>query len=72
MNSSERVLRAIHFQKPDRPPMSHTILPSAQYHYGDALKAITDAVPEDFGWRLLPVSPGSKRPLGRSHSDQRP
>ena len=53
MQSRERVERAIRFGKPDRPPISHAILPSAQYHYGEALKAITDAVPEDFGWSLL-------------------
>lgn len=62
MSSRERVVRAIHFEKPDRPPISHAILPSAQYHYGDALKAITDAVPEDFGWRLLPDLPRGKLP----------
>ncbi len=49
MTSRERVLRAIHFNKPDRPPISHAVLPSAQYHYGDALKAIIDAFHEDFG-----------------------
>jgi len=62
MNSRERVSRAIHFQKPDRPPISHAILPSAQYYYGEALKAITDAVPEDFGWSLLPDLPKDKLP----------
>jgi uroporphyrinogen decarboxylase len=62
MNSRERVLRAIGFGKPDRPPISHAILPSAQYHYGDALKAITDAVAEDFGWSLLPDLPPEKLP----------
>lgn len=62
MNSRERVTRAIHFQGPDRPPISHAILPSAQYHYGEALKKITDAVPEDFGWRLLPDLPPEKLP----------
>jgi hypothetical protein len=62
MESRERVVRAIHFSKPDRPPISHAILPSAQYHYGEALKAITDAVPEDFGWQLLPDLPRDKLP----------
>ncbi len=62
MNSRERVLRAIQFQKPDRPPISHAILPSAQYHYGDALKQITDAVPEDFAWGMLPDLPVEKLP----------
>jgi hypothetical protein len=62
MESRERVVRAIHFDTPDRPPISHAILPSAQYHYGEALKAITDAVPEDFGWGLLPDLPRDKLP----------
>lgn len=62
MNSRERVLRAIQFGRPDRPPISHAILPSAQYHYGEALKAITDSVPEDFGWSLLPDLPPEKLP----------
>lgn len=62
MEPRERVLRAITFDRPDRPPISHAILPSAQYHYGDALKKITDAVPEDFGWSLLPDLPPEKLP----------
>ncbi len=60
--SRERVVRAIRFQHPDRLPISHAILPSAQYHYGQALKDITDAVEEDFGWRLLPDLPREKLP----------
>ena len=62
MNSRERVNRAIHFQGPDRPPISHAILPSAQYHYKEKLAAITDAVHEDFGWSLLPDLPPEKLP----------
>jgi uroporphyrinogen decarboxylase len=62
MTCRERVVRAIQFGRPDRPPISHAILPSAQYHYGAALKAITDAVPEDFGWHLLPDLPRDKLP----------
>jgi uroporphyrinogen decarboxylase len=62
MNSRQRVIRAIHFGTPDRPPISHAILPSAQYHYGAALKEITDSVPEDFGWHLLPDLPVDKLP----------
>jgi hypothetical protein len=62
MSSRERVVRALQFQKPDRPPISHAILPSAQYHYGDALSEIVDAVPEDFGWRFLPDLPRDKLP----------
>ncbi len=57
MTSRERVRRAIDFAGPDRPPISHAILPSAQYHYGQKLKEITDSVHEDFGWHLLPDLP---------------
>jgi len=73
MKSRERVTKAIHFGRPDRPPISHAILPSAQYHYGKALKEITDSVPEDFGWGLLPDLPKEKLPplykLGTNRDD---
>lgn len=62
MDSRERVVRAIRFGKPDRPPISHAILPSAQYHHGDALTEILDTVHEDFGWHLLPDLPRDKLP----------
>jgi len=62
MSSRERVVRAIRFGKPDRPPISHAILPSAQYHYGDALREIADSFHEDFGWHLLPDLPREKLP----------
>ena len=62
MHSRERVVSAIHFEKPDRLPISHAILPSAQYQYGDTLKEITDSVPEDFGWLLLPDLPRDELP----------
>jgi len=62
MKSRERVQRAIHFGKPDRPPISHAILPSAQFKYGPALQEILDSVHEDFGWHLLPDLPREKLP----------
>jgi len=62
MNSRQRVTRAIHFGKPDRPPISHAILPSAQYHYGKALTEILETVHEDFGWHMLPDLPPEKLP----------
>jgi len=62
MKSRERVQRAIHFGKPDRPPISHAILPSAQFKYGAALQEILDSVHEDFGWHLLPDLPRDKLP----------
>jgi uroporphyrinogen decarboxylase len=54
MKSRERVVRAIEFSGPDRPPISHGILPAAQYRYGAALDEILAKVHEDFGWGFLP------------------
>ena len=48
--TSKRVLRAIEFKGPDRAPISHGILPAAQYHFGPALEEVLAAVHEDFGW----------------------
>lgn len=62
MKSRERVQRAIHFRKPDRPPISHAILPSAQFKHSTDLKEILDSVHEDFGWHLLPDLPRDKLP----------
>jgi uroporphyrinogen decarboxylase len=62
MTSQERVRKAIHFDYPDRPPISHAILPSALLHHGDALRAILKDVHEDFGWDLLPDLPVGKFP----------
>lgn len=54
MKSRERVQRAINFDYPDRPPISHAILPSAMLHYGESLTAVLRDVHEDFGWDFLP------------------
>ena len=62
MESRERVIRAIGFEKPDKPPVSHAILPSAQYRYGDALTEIINSFHEDFGWHMLPDLPREKLP----------
>ena len=62
MESRERVVRAIKFRKPDRPPISHAILPSAQYKYGEKLSEIINSFHEDFGWHLLPDLPPDKLP----------
>lgn len=62
MESRERVVRAIKFLKPDRPPISHAILPSAQYKYGSGLSKIINSFHEDFGWHLLPDLPREKLP----------
>jgi uroporphyrinogen decarboxylase len=62
MNSRERVIRSIHFGKPDRLPISHAILPSAQYHYGEALSKVVNSFHEDFGWHLLSDLPREELP----------
>ncbi len=62
MTSSERVRKAIKFDYPDRPPVSHAILPSAMLHYGDTLRGILKDVHEDFGWDYLPDLPREKLP----------
>jgi uroporphyrinogen decarboxylase len=54
MKSRERVIAAIEFRGPDRPPISHAILPATQIKYGAALEEILADVPEDFGWSFLP------------------
>lgn len=72
MTSREKVTRAIQFQKPDSLPISHAILPSAQYRYGAELSNIINSFHEDFGWHLLPDLPREKLPplyrLGK-HTD---
>jgi uroporphyrinogen decarboxylase len=72
MTSREKVIRAIRFQKPGSLPISHAILPSAQYKYGESLARIINSFHEDFGWHLLPDLPREKLPplykLGK-HSD---
>lgn len=54
MYSRERVQRAIQFQKPDRVPISHAVLPAASLKYGQALEDILSEYREDFGWDYLP------------------
>ena len=62
MESRERVKRAINFDYPDRPPISHAILPSAQIYYGEKLTQILNDVHEDFGWDFLPDLPPEEYP----------
>ena len=50
MNSRERVQRAIHFERPDRVPISHGVLPAALEKYGAELEAILTEFSDDFGW----------------------
>jgi len=57
MNSRERVRRAIHFGTPDRPPISHAVLPAARIKYGPALDEILAEFRDDFGWDDYPDLP---------------
>ena len=73
MNSRERVKRAINFQKPDRAPISHAVLPAAQLKYGEALAEILTEFREDFGWDYMNDLPLEKFPAlykqGRNRDD---
>ena len=60
MNSRERVKRAIRFEKPDRAPISHAVLPAAQLKYGQALDEILAEYREDFGWDYMSDLPIEK------------
>ena len=60
MESRERVKRAIRFERPDRLPISHAVLPAAQFKYGKALDEILAEFREDFGWDYLPDQPMEK------------
>jgi uroporphyrinogen decarboxylase len=57
MDSRERVKRALRFERPDRPPISHAVLPAAQLKHGKALDEILSEYREDFGWDYLPDQP---------------
>lgn len=73
MNSRERVKRAIKFQKPDRVPISHAVLPAAQLKYGQALNEILAEFREDFGWDHMEDLPEEDYPAlykaGRNADD---
>lgn len=47
MTSRERVIRAIEFNRPDRIPIMHAVLPAAWYKYGDRLAGILSKYPRD-------------------------
>jgi uroporphyrinogen decarboxylase len=73
MNSRERVKRAIRFEKPDRAPISHAVLPAAQLKYGAALDEILAEFREDFGWDYMENLPEADYPAlykgGRNADD---
>ena len=62
MNSRERVRRAITFQRPDRVPISHAILPAAAIRHGQALADILEDYHEDFGWDYMEDLPREAYP----------
>ena len=62
MSSRTRVRRAIRFQKPDRAPISHAVLPAAQLKHGPALEEILREFREDFGWDGLDDVPVEEYP----------
>jgi uroporphyrinogen decarboxylase len=62
MNSRERVKRAIAFERPDRVPISHAVLPAAQLKYGAALAEILAEFREDFGWDYMADLPPEEYP----------
>jgi len=57
MNSRERIKRAIRFERPDRIPIAHAVLPAAQLKYGKALNELLTEFREDLGWDYLPDQP---------------
>jgi uroporphyrinogen decarboxylase len=61
--SSRRVKAAIHFQKPDRAPISHAVLPAAQLKYGDRLAEILTEFRDDFGWDYMQDIPPADYPV---------
>jgi uroporphyrinogen decarboxylase len=73
MHSRERVKRALKFQKPDRAPISHAVLPAAQILYGEPLAEILTEFREDFGWDYMKDLPLEKFPAlykpGRNRDD---
>ncbi len=73
MNSRERVKRTLNFQKPDRAPISHAVLPAAQLKYGPALTEILAEFRDDFGWDYMADLPEADYPTvyqeGRNTDD---
>ena len=73
MKSRERVKNAINFQKPDRVPISHAVLPAALLKYGPELSEILSEYREDFGWDYMPNLPVGKfktrQKLGRNQDN---
>jgi uroporphyrinogen decarboxylase len=57
-----RVKAAIHFQRPDRVPVSHAVLPAALLKYGDRLAEILTEFHDDFGWNYMPDLPPEEYP----------
>ena len=71
MESRERVNRAVRFNRPDRMPISHAVLPAAQLKYGQALADILTEYREDFGWDYLDDLPPEEFPALYKEGRQR-
>jgi uroporphyrinogen decarboxylase len=73
MDSRTRVLRAIHFERPDCAPISHAVLPAAQIKYKAELNDVLAQYPEDFGWDYQSDMPTEEFPAlyrrGRNRDD---
>jgi hypothetical protein len=52
--SRERARRAVGFEYPDHPPISHMMLHAAQIRNGKAIEEIFAGAHEDVGWDGLP------------------
>ncbi len=61
-SNRERVKAAVHFQRPDRVPISHAVLPAAQLSYGEQLAEILTEFGEDFGWDYMQDLPPEEYP----------
>jgi uroporphyrinogen decarboxylase len=53
MTSRERIMAAVHFNGPDRCPISHYIFPGAFFRNGKKLLDLAERYPDDFGNRSV-------------------
>jgi len=67
IRSRKRVVDAIEFNRPDRAPMRHLLLPVAILKHGERLLNIASRYPQDFGPSELAISlpfTSLKKPFG--------
>lgn len=71
MNSRDRVVAAVEFNKPDRCPIMHSVLPGALLKHGGRLVNLLRRYPQDFGPsdfhvpRVEDLAPDYRRGVGR-------